>query len=79
LPDTTVVTVSQRIPVTLNANGADAFLVISNFEFSLTDTLSPLSFGSFSSPYFTTIYQPMCHFYSYGSIELSTVKFTPAA
>jgi len=53
----------------LNANGSDAFLVVSNFEFSLTDVLNPLSFGSFSSTYFTTIYQPMCHFYNYGSIE----------
>lgn len=78
LPDTTTVQVVQRIPVTLNSNGNDAFLVVNNFEYSLTDVSSPLAFAPFNSPYYVNIYVPMCAFYQYGAIVKVGVKFTPS-
>lgn len=60
LPDSTVCVVAQRIPVALNLSGVDAFVVVSNFEYSISDVGAPLAFTPFSSPYYVNVYSPTC-------------------
>lgn len=66
LPDTTTTAVVQRIPVTIGVASNDIFVVVSNFEFSISDVSSPLAFTAFASPYYSNIYVPTCASFGYG-------------